>query len=191
MGIGPEIPDHSVLSKARKRWGVETFKVFFERIVWQCVESGLVDGSKIFVDSSLIDADASNNSVVDTHSLKRHLNRSYKELEKRLEEQDESVDEASGGKGEVNKRYISTTDPDAAIVRQGAGKPKLSYKTHRAVDPCCEIITATEVTAGDVNEAHRMTELMDAHQDNTLHKRENPLPSQTGSPPPVIFCPPT
>ena len=77
-----------------------------------------------------------------------------------------------GSKGDVNKRYISTTDPDAAIVRQGAGRAKLSYKTHRAVDSAHEIITATEVTAGDVNEAHRMTELMDAHQDNTLHKAE-------------------
>lgn len=170
--LDAEIPDHSVLSKARKRWGVETFKVFFERIVWQCVEAGLVDGSKIFIDSSLIEADASNNSVVDTYSLKRHLNKSYKELEKRLEEQDIYVSEERRSKGEVNKRYISTTDPEAAIVRQGAGKPKLSYKTHRAVESCYEIITATEVTAGDVNEAHRMTELMDAHQDNTLHKAE-------------------
>lgn len=170
--LDTEIPNHSVLSKARKRWGAETFKVFFERIVWQCVEAGLVDGSKIFVDSSLIDAAASNNSVVDTHSLKRHLNKSYKELEKRLEDQGVCVGEEMGSKGDVNKRYISTTDPDAAIVRQGAGKPKLSYKTHRAVDSAHEIITATEVTAGDVNEAHRMTELMDAHQDNTLHKAE-------------------
>lgn len=38
-----EIPDHSVLFKARKRWGQETFKFFFERIVFQCVEAGLVD----------------------------------------------------------------------------------------------------------------------------------------------------
>ena len=73
-----------MLSKARKRWEVEAFKRFFERIVWQCVESGLVDGSKIFMDSSLIEADASNNSVVDTHSLKRYLNKGYMELEKRL-----------------------------------------------------------------------------------------------------------
>ncbi len=29
-----EIPDHSVLSKARKKWGQETFKSFFERIVF-------------------------------------------------------------------------------------------------------------------------------------------------------------
>ena len=58
-----EIPNHSVLSKARARWGVKAFKAFFERIVWQCVKAGLVDGSKLFVDASLIDADASNNSV--------------------------------------------------------------------------------------------------------------------------------
>src|SRR5439155_18780557 len=45
-----------IASKARKRWGVEVFKSFFERIVWQCVEAGLVDGSKIFVDASLVEA---------------------------------------------------------------------------------------------------------------------------------------
>lgn len=39
---------NSVLSKARKRWGVDLFRGFFERIVWQCVESGLVDGKKLF-----------------------------------------------------------------------------------------------------------------------------------------------
>jgi transposase len=54
--LDDDIPDHSVLSKARARWGVKAFKRFFERIVWQCVEAGLVDGSKLFVDSSLIDA---------------------------------------------------------------------------------------------------------------------------------------
>lgn len=164
--LDSEIPGHSVLSKARKRWGVEAFKRFFERIVWQCVKAGLVDGSKIFMDSSLIDANASNNSVVDTQSLKRHLNKSYKELEKRLEEQDEGEEKDVNRNCEVNNRYISTTDPDASIVRMG-GKPKLCYKTHRAVDPAYEIITATEVTTGDINEAHKMKTIMDMHKENT------------------------
>jgi transposase len=44
--LDSEIPNHSVLSKARARWGVQAFKHFFERIVWQCVEAGLIDGSK-------------------------------------------------------------------------------------------------------------------------------------------------
>ena len=31
--LDAEIPDHSILSKARKRWGQEAFKRLFERIV--------------------------------------------------------------------------------------------------------------------------------------------------------------
>lgn len=165
--LDTEIPDHSVLSKARKRWGEEAFRGFYERVLWQCAESGLVDGSKIFVDSSLIEADASNNSVVDTQSLKRYLNESYKEMERRLERESEDKEKDDEDKrGGVNSRYISTTDPEAAIVRT-SGTAKLRYQTHRAVDSAYEVITATEVTPGDVNEAHMMFWLIDSHQLNT------------------------
>ena len=163
--IDSEVPDHSVLSKARARWGVEAFRRFFERVVWQCVEAGLVDGSKIFVDSSLVDANASNNSVIDTRSLKVQLQEGYKKLEERLEEKSESTDCSGRKYVKENKRYISTTDPDAAIVNRG--KPKLSYQVHRAVDGRSEVITATETTPGDVNEAHEMISLLESHHLNT------------------------
>jgi len=159
-----EVADHSVLSKARARWGSEAFRSFFERIVWQCVEAGLVDGSKIFVDSSLVDADASNNSVIDTQSLKIHIHENYKKLEARLEEVNESSD-SSRRYVKKNSRYMSTTDPDAAIVNRG--RPKLSYQVHRVVDGRSEVITATETTAGDVNEAHLMVPLLESHHTNT------------------------
>ena len=162
--LDSEVADHSVLSKARARWGVEAFRNFFERIVWQCVEAGLVDGSKIFMDSSLVDADASNNSVIDTQSLRIHLRENYKKLEARLEEVRESTD-SSRRYVKKNSRYMSRTDPDAAIVNRG--KPKLSYQVHRAVDAGSEIITATETTAGDVNEAHLMVPLLERHHSNT------------------------
>jgi transposase len=74
--LDSEVPDHSVLSKARVRWGTKAFKGFFERIVWQCVEAGLVDGKRLFVDSSLIEAHASNNSVVDKEDFKRRIDKS-------------------------------------------------------------------------------------------------------------------
>ena len=149
-----EIPNHSVLSKARARWGVEAFKAFFERIVWQCVEAGLVDGSKVFVDASLIDANASNNSVVDTHKLNRYLNKSYKRLESRL-------DEIKAEKNSpADRRHISTTDPDASVTRQGSGRSKLRYKTHRAVDGKEEIITATKVTSGVVDDGHVLNDMI-------------------------------
>jgi transposase len=167
--LDSEIPNHSVLSKARNRWGVEAFQRFFERIVWQCVEAGLVDGSKLFMDSSLVQADASNNSVVNVNkeAFKIHLVRGFNELESRLEEKDNPEEDHEPKSGAANRNHISTTDPDASVTSQGAGKPKLQYKTHRSVDAKAEIITATEVTPGEVNEAHLLSTLLSMHQDNT------------------------
>lgn len=159
------VPHHSVLSKARKRWGEEVFKVFFERIVTHALKAGLIDGTKIFMDGSLIDADASNNSVVDTHSLKKYLRKGYQELENRLGSDVLPTD----GKG-VNTRFISSTDPDASIVRHAQGKPKLRYKTHRVVDGSHEIVTAVKVTPGAIDEAHEMVSLIDGHEANTGRK---------------------
>jgi transposase len=164
LTIESPIPDHSVLSKARKRWGTDSFKNFFERIVSQCVKAGLVDGTKLFVDASLIEANASNNSVINPELLNRYLKKGYREFEKRLDEKDD--DGEKHPYSDANRRHISTTDPDASIVNQG-GKPKLYYKTHRAVDPLSEVITAVEVTPGAVNEAHKMLPLVDYHEATT------------------------
>ncbi|MBW2001986.1 MAG: transposase [Deltaproteobacteria bacterium] len=159
--LDDEIPNHSVLSKARARWGVKAFKRFFERIVWQCVEAGLVDGSKLFIDASLIDADASNNFVVDTHNIKKYLNKSYMQLEKRLDNL--GIQKSTPANG----RYISTTDSDASVTRHSGGKSKLRYKTHRAVDPKHEVITATTITTGSVDDGNVFKEMIDIHQKNT------------------------
>ena len=161
-----DIPNHSVLSKARARWGVDAFKKFFELILWQCVEAGLVDGSKLFLDSSLIDADASNNSVVNTQSLKKYLNKSYRRLEARLDDIKEQKATPA------NEKHISTTDPDASVVRQGKGRSKLRYKTHRAVDEKNEIITATKVTPGSVDDGKVLEEMIDRHEQNTQKKTD-------------------
>jgi len=166
--LDDEIPNHSVLSKARARWGVLAFKMFFERIVWQCVQAGLVDGSKLFMDSSMVQADASNNSVVNKESLKRYLNKSYQILESRLEQEQQSSGSDDDPKsGTANKKYISTTDPDASVTRRGSGKSTLKYQTHRGVDPKCEVVTATEVTPGEVHECHRLESLINNHENNT------------------------
>ena len=156
------VPDHSVLSKARKRWGEQAFEEFFQSIVWQCVEAGLVDGTKIFCDSSLVDADASNNSVMERQSFIRSWKKRYGEFERRF-----FVDE-----GKAAPKHVSMTDPDASVVRKGKGKPKVRYAEHRAVDSRQGVITATVTTPGAVNEAHKLTELLDGHQRSTRRKAE-------------------
>jgi transposase len=162
--LDSEIPDHSVLSKARRRWGVEAFRSFFQRIVWQCVRAGLVDGSRIFVDSSLVHADASLDSVVDLESLKGRIRAGISAIEERLTEAREPRGARARGR-KVNKRFISTTDPDSSIVAQGGRK--LAYAVHRSVDESNEVITATSTTAGDVNEAHHLVDLLETHHLNT------------------------
>jgi transposase len=63
-GLDDDIPNHSVLSKARKRWGKEVFERLFVRSVEQCVAAGLVGGDKPHVDASLVAANASKDSVI-------------------------------------------------------------------------------------------------------------------------------
>lgn len=53
------VPDHSSLSKIRKRYGLEAFQLFFERIVELCIEAGLVWGEELYFDSTMVQANAS------------------------------------------------------------------------------------------------------------------------------------
>lgn len=161
--LDEEIPHHSVLSKARRRWGPEAFERFFVRTVGQCVAAGLVDGRKIHVDASLNDADASCDSVVKGGpELIAALKAAYQAVESRLE--DTTTPESYEA---VNDRVMSTTDADAAVVRKGKEPARPRYHHHRAVDDAHGVITAVETTPGSVAENKRLLPLMDQHQQNT------------------------
>jgi transposase len=179
-GLDDEIPNHSVLSKARKRWGKELFVTLFSRVVHQCVEAGLVEGRKIHVDASLVDANASWKSVQPlAGEVSRAIERTAREQLLKLDERDEDVQEgppaSSGtqteGKGNqnapVNRKLASLSDPDATLVRRSGIGNRPRYKTHRAVDDAHEIITALETTTGIIDEGAQLFALIEAHEDIT------------------------
>ena len=58
------VPHHSVLSKARARWGAQVFERLFVQTVNQCVQAGLVNGRLLHIDSTIVKADASKGSVI-------------------------------------------------------------------------------------------------------------------------------
>jgi transposase len=58
------LPDHSSLSKIRQRYGLETFRRFFDAIVERCRKAGLIWGAELYIDATKVDADASLDSVV-------------------------------------------------------------------------------------------------------------------------------
>jgi len=151
-GLDEQIPDHSVLSKARTRWGKEVFESLFVRTVEQCVKGGLVDGKKLHVDASLIDADAAKESVIKgAPPLIAALKQAYRATESKLEET--STPESYQA---VNDRLMSQSDPDAACVRQGGGDSRPRYKHHRVIDDAKGVITAVETTPGSIAENKKL-----------------------------------
>jgi hypothetical protein len=53
------------------------------------------------------------------------------------------------------------------VVRQGKRGSTLKYKNHPAVEASHEAITATEITTGETNEAHRLLPLVDRQSRET------------------------
>lgn len=167
MDLDDEIPNHSVLSKARRRWGRDIFEQLFVQIVQCCVEAGLVEGSKLHMDGSLVNANASRDSV---HSgpceLIAALRMAYRREEAKL---DDGNDEGGASLSvKSNATTVSKTDPDAAIVRKGkveAARPR--YKNHRGVDDQYGVITAICTTPGDVGEDDKLMELVGQHEQHT------------------------
>src|SRR6266853_5662061 len=58
--LGESLPDHSSLTKIRTRYGIEVFRRFFEAIVEQCQQEGLVWGRELYFDGTKVAANALN-----------------------------------------------------------------------------------------------------------------------------------
>jgi transposase len=57
------VPEHSSLTRIRTRYGLEVFRHFFEAIVEQCQQAGLVWGKELYVDATHVLANASLDSL--------------------------------------------------------------------------------------------------------------------------------
>jgi len=85
--LDDEIPNHSILSKARRRWGPDAFEGLFIETVQRCVGEGLVDGNKLHMDGTLINGNASRDSVKrGPKELIDQLRQVYRAQEKKFDE---------------------------------------------------------------------------------------------------------
>jgi transposase len=165
--LDDQTPDHSALSKARRRWGQEAFSEFFAIVLGRCMEAGLVDGKTVHLDSSMIDGNASKDSL--TPQLRLLGQKLYNDLDKQVLPDTPVVEETVSNdpveQGPLESR-VSTTDPDARLSKK-YGKSILGYKDHRVLDDQCGIITATITTPANVHDAHVFVEAIERHQSNT------------------------
>jgi transposase len=67
------LPDHSSLTRIRERFGLEIFRRFFERVVEECIDAGLVWGEELFFDATKVEANASMESRIPRFAAQAHL----------------------------------------------------------------------------------------------------------------------
>jgi transposase len=154
--IDDKTPNHSVISKARQRWGVDVFAKFFQNILLQCIDANLLDGEVVHIDSSTIKANASKDKVIP--KLKLLSENLYNELDENTEDKSE------------NPQKISKTDPDASFGKKKGSPSVLGYKDHRAVDDKHGIITATVTTAANIRDDKVFDKVLEESIANTQLK---------------------
>jgi transposase len=191
--LDEETPNHSVLSKARRRYGPEVFERFFQEVLGRCLQAGLIGGERLFADSTLIDANASVQSLVDRETTVFRRPEEPGQFVEALFQYDaaekglspavpgrpnsvaQEVDERKrcwkekkskrgrkpSGKRRTNRRQVSTTDPDAAVVARPGMKARLAYKNHFTVDGAHRVITAVRVTSADAEDSTQLAALLD------------------------------
>ena len=85
------LPDHSSLTRIRERYGLESFRRFFERIVEECFEAGLLRGKELFFDATKVEANAAVDSLAPRWAVEAHLEGLF-EAEEAHPQQEEGED---------------------------------------------------------------------------------------------------
>src|SRR5215213_885424 len=71
--LDEELPDHSSLTRIRKRYSLAVFRRFFEAIVEQCRQAGLIWGRELYFDATQVNANASLKSIAPRFAVEAHL----------------------------------------------------------------------------------------------------------------------
>ena len=139
--LNEAIPNHSVLSKARRRLGVEFFKSLFEYVVTCCSKEGLISGENLLIDSTIVQANASLDSI---SSLRYRPSEYFEQLEQTAEPDVTKNNQLGYKRSRTNRtcdNRRSLTDPDATLFRRKGQSTKLAYKSHMAADSHKGVIT--------------------------------------------------
>src|SRR6266567_3095769 len=96
--LNEPLPDHSSLTRIRERYGVDVFRRFFDAIVEQCQQAGLVWGRELYFDGTKVAANASVDSLKPRFFVEAHLfNLFASEAEERTEETPQEMTEGEAG----------------------------------------------------------------------------------------------
>lgn len=136
-GLEERTPDESTLRKTRQRMPEELFRAVFGYVLDVCGKHGLLKGRALGTDSTLVDANASMDSL-----CHRELGCTYEEYMLALRRQDapeaslseaRNADKDREGKAS-NRDWESPTDPESRVMQHSDKHTHLSWKVDASVD---------------------------------------------------------
>ena len=166
IGLTKGTPEHSSMTRIRKRLPEEVFEQVFTFVVQVAVEHGLVKGKTIAVDATTLEANAAMKSLV-----RRDTGEDWKAFVRRLAEaeglEDPTAEELrrfdrKRKKKTSNKEWKSSTDEDSRVAKMKDGRTHLAYKAEHAVDLESEVIVGAVVYGADAGDAQTLAGTIDA-----------------------------
>src|SRR5262245_5086520 len=152
-GLHEKLPHHSSLTRIRQRWGEERFRKIFKRTVESCLKAKIATGEIVQIDSSLIRANVSWDSLVERHVADV--------LSENQTEEETEVERKGRQSGKYKK--VCTTDPDATMATNARNRRlEPAYKQHAAVDDKVGVILDVAVTTGQTNEGEMIEPQVDS-----------------------------
>jgi len=150
-------PDHSSLTKIRKRLSEVVHERVFARVLALAHEKDLLKGKTVGVDATTLEANAAMRAIVrkDTgEGYKTYLKRLAQEagIENPTDEQLRRFDRQRKKKGS-NKEWASATDADSRIAKMKDGRTHLAYKAEHAVDLDSGLVLSAAIHPADQGDA--------------------------------------
>ena len=181
--IDEKLPWHSTILRTRGLISKEAFENIFSKILELCYQSGLIGGKHQSIDSTLVKANASLDSLERKEpklTVKEYINKTYEENKE--EEQLECsgkgdvaqkssenpkpelrienvVEESVKKKGGSNQDYENKTDPDSRIASKPGKLSGLYYSTHYSADSKKKVITDVYTTYADRRDSEVLLEI--------------------------------
>ena len=175
LGLGEDkkSPEHSSLTRVRKRLPLAVHEEVFKFILRIAVEKRLVKGKVVAVDATTLEANAAMKSIV-----RKDSGEDYKEFLRRLAEEegiedptDEDLrrfDKKRNGKKVPNEEWESSTDPASRIKKMKDGRIHLAYKAENTVDLDSDIVVSADVYHADEADTATLTESVVHAQENLI-----------------------
>lgn len=152
-GLDEPTPDHSTLSRTRRRLWVSTHQAVFRWVLRVLNQEGLISGKTVSVDATTLEANAALKSIV-----RRDNGQGYEEylqelgkaagLENPTRAELTRLDRRRKKKGS-NAEWKSPSDPAARITKMKDGRTHLAHQAEHAVDLESGAVLAVTVQGAD------------------------------------------